>query len=73
MGSKVRSFSAVSRTLGLSRRLMACLIFVSVVTLAFEAAGTAMLLPIFEVLQASFVGPAVSGAESAVESVAVNL
>jgi hypothetical protein len=58
--NKVRSFLVVSRTLGLSSR--ACLIFVSVVTLAFGVPGMAMLLPIFEVLQVSFVGPAVSGA-----------
>lgn len=49
---RLKTFMRVTRTLGLSRRLMAYLVFVNLVVLAFEAAGIAMLLPVFEILRA---------------------
>lgn len=48
----IKSFFRVTRTLGFSRRLMAYLLFVSLVSVMFEALGIAMLLPVLEILKA---------------------
>lgn len=50
--ARARSFFKITRTLGLSRRLMAYLLFVSMVSVVFEALGIAMLLPVLEILSA---------------------
>lgn len=50
--NRIKTFFRVTKTLGLSRRLMAYLIFVSLVSVAFEALGIAMLLPVLEMLSA---------------------
>lgn len=49
---RIRSFFRITRTLGFSRRLMAYLLFVSLVSVVFEAFGIAMLLPVLEILNA---------------------